>query len=156
MISSVSPLSVRRQQVRSFAGSGWGVSIWHIIDLFSCTRKTIKSDSAALFFSWHFIDPTLTDISNCHKHQPTYGALSRRRFCFCILEGVLKKAQGRSGQKKKFCMFGNKEAKSAGVTLCINVNIDREPVDVKEHFDICILKDYKDCSPLEYDVHSSR
>jgi len=53
-------------------------------------------------------------------------------------------------------MFGNKEAKSAGVTLCINVNIDREPVDVKEHFDICILKDYKDCSPLEYDVHSSR
>jgi len=42
--------------------------------------------------------------------------------------------------KKKICLFGNKEAKSAGVTLCINVNIDREPVDVKSILIYVFLK----------------
>jgi hypothetical protein len=77
-------------------------------------------------------------------------------FLFLHIRGRSQKGAEDGLVKKKICMFGNKEAKSAGVTLCINVNIDRGPVDVKEHFDICILKDYKDCSPLEYDVHSSR
>jgi len=92
VISSVSPISVRHQQVRSFAGSGWVVSIWHTSLIFSAALERQSSRFCRTFYNGHFIDPALTDIIELPQAPTNVWSIIMERFCFCILEGVLKKA----------------------------------------------------------------
>jgi hypothetical protein len=64
----------------------------HIVDLFSCTRKTIKSDFCRTFYHGQFIDPTLTNMSIWSFPQaPTHVWSIWRRYLFFASQTAFSK-----------------------------------------------------------------